>query len=187
MADEIVTLASIYVLLLDDPVPKKRKKVKRSSWIHPWMARREERGFYHQLFQEISAEDTPAFFELMRMNKTHFHYLVETLSCKLSRKDTIMRKSIKPAEICCLALRFLATGESFRSLHFQFRLGRQTISTAITDCIQGDLRRNGTIISQNPKFNQRVGTNCCQVRTEMEFAKHPGCHRWKENHIRAAK
>ena len=44
-----------------------------------------------------------------------------------------MRERIEPGEMCALALRFLATGESFRSLHFQFRLGKETISRAISE------------------------------------------------------
>ena len=136
MADEnktLLNLTAICVILLGSPAPKKQKTKNRSCWIRPWIARREERGFYHQLFQEISAEDTPAFYELMRMNKTNFHYLVDTLYYKLAKRDTTMRKCIKPAEMCCLASRFLATGESFRSLHFQFWLGRETVSQAIED------------------------------------------------------
>ena len=106
---------------------KRRKRKKRSCWIHPWLARRKERGFYYQLFQEISVEDTPAFFELMRMTKSNFDFLVEILYPKLAKKDTIMRNSIKPAEMCCLALWFLATGESFRSLHLVVKRFRKSL------------------------------------------------------------
>ena len=119
--------------------------------------RREERGFYHQLLSEISVEDTAAFHELLRVTKTQFHVLVDTLSPRLTKRDTVMRESIKPGEMCALALRFLATGESFRSLHFQFRLGRETISQAISEvCLAiyeemgtnfGNLKEGGTCLT----------------------------------------
>ncbi|XP_068115975.1 uncharacterized protein [Hyperolius riggenbachi] len=51
-------------------------------------------------------------------------YLVSPLIC---RQHTNMRQPVSPAERLLLTLRFLATGESFASLHFQFRLGRSTI------------------------------------------------------------
>ena len=37
-----------------------------------------------------------------------------------------MRKSIKPDEQCCLFLRHIASGESFRSLEYQFPISRRT-------------------------------------------------------------
>ena len=148
--DEIITLTAIYVLLSDTSAKKRRKRKKRSCWIRPWLARRKERGFYHQLFQEISVEDTPAFFELMRMTKSNFDFLVEILYPKLAKKDTIMRNSIKPAEMCCLALQFLATGESFRSLHFQFRLGRKTVSQIIQDVCKAIYEVMGSLYLKTP-------------------------------------
>lgn len=149
--DDVAILSAICVLLMDEDKQKERRKRERSTWIRPWLARREERGFFHQLFKEISVEDTPAFFELMRMNKQNFRHLVDMLHCRLARRDTNMRHSIKPDEMCCLTLRFLATGESFRSLHFQFRLGRQTVSNAILDVCEGIYEELGPVFLKTPK------------------------------------
>ena len=43
-----------------------------------------------------------------------------------------MRKSIKTDQQCCLFLRYIASGESFRSLEYQFRISRRTISRVIS-------------------------------------------------------
>ena len=43
-----------------------------------------------------------------------------------------MRKSIKPNEQYCLFLRYIASGESFRSLEYQFQISRRTISRVIS-------------------------------------------------------
>ena len=69
-----------------------------------------------------------------------------------------MRESIKPGEMCALALRFLATGESFRSLHFQFRLGRATITGNLRS-LHSNLRGNGPNLCEDAKFKNRMGTN----------------------------
>ena len=124
-------LSTILIILFDDKTNKEEKN--RSTWVRPSLARREERRFYHQLLSEISVEDTAAFHELLRVTKTQFHVLVDTLSPRLTKRDTVMRESIKFGEMCALVLRFLATVESFRSLHFQFRLGREAISQAISE------------------------------------------------------
>ena len=43
-----------------------------------------------------------------------------------------MRKSIKPNEQYCLFLMYIASGESFRSLEYQFQITRQTIYRVIS-------------------------------------------------------
>ena len=43
-----------------------------------------------------------------------------------------MRKSIKPNEQYCLFLRYIASGESFWSLEYQFQISRRTISRVIS-------------------------------------------------------
>ena len=84
-SDDVAVLTAIYVLLMDEEKQREKEKLKRSKWIRPWLARREERGFFHQLFQDISVEDTPAFFKLMRMRKQQFRQLVDMLHCRLAR------------------------------------------------------------------------------------------------------
>ena len=66
------------------------------------------------------------------MDRLHFQFLVERLYPRLIKRDTVMRKSIKPDEQCCLFLRYIASGESFRSLEYQFRISRRTISRVIS-------------------------------------------------------
>ena len=72
------------------------------------------------------------FSEFIRLDRLHFQFLVERLYPRLIKRDTVMRKSIKPDEQCCLFLRYIASGESFRSLEYQFRISRRTISRVIS-------------------------------------------------------
>ena len=57
----------------------------------------------------------------------HFDYLVERLYPYLIKQETIMRESIKHSEQCCLFLRYLASGKTFHSLEYQFRVSRRSI------------------------------------------------------------
>ena len=52
----------------------------------------------------------------------------ELLALSLLKKDTVKREFIKPEEKCCIALRYFASVESFRSLEYQFWISRQAIS-----------------------------------------------------------
>ena len=55
---------------------------------------------------------------------------------KLSKRDTRFIKSIPAAEVLALNLRFLASGDSQKSLNFTFRIATTTISNIIKEtCI----------------------------------------------------
>ena len=64
----------------------------------------------------------------VRLNTTSFEKLVELLAPSLLKKDTVMRECIKPEEMCCVALRYFASGESFCLLEYQFRISRKALS-----------------------------------------------------------
>ena len=61
-------------------------------------------------------------------------YATEPDICKQSTK--MGGELIVPVKRRALRLRFLATGESFRSLHFQFRVSRPAISCIVTKCVK---------------------------------------------------
>ena len=88
MADETLLLAATVLLLLDENDKPKLGKRKRLHWVLPWIARKEERRMYHQLFQELSLEDTPSFREFMRMDRDHFQSLAVTLYRRLMKNET---------------------------------------------------------------------------------------------------
>ena len=62
-----------------------------------------------------------------------------------------MRECIKPEEMCCLTLRYLASRESFRSLEFQFRIGRKTIASIILDVTTTIVKELGSDYLVTPK------------------------------------
>ena len=123
------SIVLLLMMLLDDD----RTTRKRKSWCRDWLLRRAERGAFHMIFKELALEDTAGFNEYMRMPYDKFVALVEAVTPLIQKKDTIMRDSIKPNERLALTIRFLATGESFQSLSFQFRIGRTTISNIVME------------------------------------------------------
>ena len=65
------------------------------------------------------------------MDEDTFKVLVEKLTPYLKKKTTMMREPILVEEKLALTLRFLATGESYASLSFLFRIHHSTISKFI--------------------------------------------------------
>ena len=58
------------------------------------------------------------------MNRMQINYLVERLYPYFIRQGIIMTENIKPSEQSCLFLRYVASGETFRSLEHQFRVSK---------------------------------------------------------------
>ena len=70
------------------------------------------------------------------MSPERFEHLLQLTGHELSKKDTRFRKAIPAAERLALTLRFLASGDSQKSLSFAFRIGTTTVSKIISEtCI----------------------------------------------------
>ena len=89
---------SCICILLDKDDCKGFCPDKRSVWVKSWLEKRAEQGAYHNLFQELLLDDAKSFKEFIRMDRLHFQFLVERLYPCLIKRDTVMRKSIKPDE-----------------------------------------------------------------------------------------
>ena len=77
--DKDIVLSTI--LLLDNEKQTMEEEKKSSTWVCPWLTRRKEQGFYHQLLTEISVVDTPGFHELLRVMRLY--------SCRVATRATI--------------------------------------------------------------------------------------------------
>ena len=83
---------------------------------------------------KLSLQDTSAFKEIMRMSPDQFKEILNGNEPDICKQSTKMGgEPIVPVERRALALRFLATSESFRSLHFQFRINGPAISYIVTE------------------------------------------------------
>ena len=122
--------------MLSDEDEEPTKKRNRVEWIRPWIARREQRGVYHLLIRELSLEDATSYQAFFRINKEQFQFLVGEIANRIAKKDTVMRSSIKSDERLAVTLRFLATGETFKSLEYSFRISRTTISSIVLECCE---------------------------------------------------
>ncbi|XP_069586542.1 uncharacterized protein [Ranitomeya imitator] len=111
---------------------KQRRRSHRRFWLHPIVEVRESRGAYHCLFGELN-DNLEKYFEYTRMYQNSFRYLLHLVEGAITRKDTQLRRSISSEERLLVTLRFLATVETLRSLHFQFRIGVSTLSGIIAD------------------------------------------------------
>ena len=92
-----------------------------------WISRREERGVFHHLIRELEVGDVVAYKEFFRMTKEQFCFLLRKVSPLIQKKEqpppiNTVRATIQPDERLAVTLRYLATGETYHSLEYSFRI-----------------------------------------------------------------
>jgi len=101
-----------------------------------WIKRRKERGML-KVVEELRVEDIAAYKEMLHMNCETFAEILTTIGPEIATHQVVGgHRVISPAAGLIFTLRFLATGETFRSLHFQFRMGKSTISYIVREVCQ---------------------------------------------------
>lgn len=82
---------------------------------------------------ELLAEPSGEFNNFVRMSCNDFEYLVQKISPLVVKQDTRWRDSIPVKIRLAVTLRFLATGDNYRSLHYLFKISSQIISNIIPE------------------------------------------------------
>ena len=131
-----IAALSLLNLLEDNDRHWKRGKTRN------WIKRRAQQGLFNNLVRELSIEDTAAYKEMMRM--THEDFL--RILCLIERDITPEEISggtdvITSKARLTLTLRFLATGESYRSLSFQFRISKAAISYIVFEVCNAIMKK----------------------------------------------
>jgi hypothetical protein len=67
------------------------------------------------------------------MFSTDFEYLLQKIGPSISKENTNWRECIPPKIRLAVTLRFLATGDSYRSLNFLFKISSQIIARIIPE------------------------------------------------------
>lgn len=136
IAAVILLLSSSYLLLTtkDDDDSEYESSQHRSVWVRNWLKKRETDGVYAKLLIELRSGDSGEqrlFQEFLRMTATEFEELLELVKPLIEKQDTKFRKAIPAGERLAVTLHYLATGQSFRSLQYVFRIPQNTISRII--------------------------------------------------------
>ena len=115
---------------------RRRRRRQRRCWVRPWLTRRNQLGQYDQLMTELEREDPAAYRNFIRMDRELFRELVERVSPRITRIDNNYRTPLEPALMVAITLRYLATGASYHTLMYSFRVAHNTISIVIRQVCQ---------------------------------------------------
>ena len=120
-------------ILEQERVMEKRKRRRHRSWIRPWIRRHSTHGG-EVLLQELATEDPRSYMNVLRMNTT-FDELLSLVHSKIQKQDTPMRCALPARLKLEVTLRFLASGDSFKSLSYFFRLPPSSISKFLPEVL----------------------------------------------------
>ncbi|XP_031330007.1 uncharacterized protein LOC116160983 [Photinus pyralis] len=129
---QVVACASASLLIMSVLVEEEKTKRKRKHkvWVPRFLKSRDAK----QLLIDLRQDDGSGLFNnFCRMSPEDFDALASLVDERVRKKDTNYRSSI-PVEVrLAITLRFLATGDSYRSLMYLFGVSRQLISRIIPE------------------------------------------------------
>ena len=110
---------------------QERRRRRRQYWVKPWIQRRELFGTFEQLMVELEREFHGDFKGYLRMEPAMFHELVDRMTPRIEKRKTNYRSPLIPGLRMAVTLRYLATGDAYRSLMYSFRVPHNTISVIV--------------------------------------------------------
>ena len=121
MSTEVVRAGVVVVaLLLRKELEKRKKRKSRKVWVKNWVGRREKYGASSTLSKELKDEDPVAYRNMLRLGGAQFVALLQMIDGMIKKQGTKMRMAVPTATKLEITLRYLATGDSFKSLEYCF-------------------------------------------------------------------
>lgn len=141
------TIAAAAYLVIAINRKKKRRK-------HRWWRRElyvDGQETRNNLYNKLLADDEALFLNFTRMSKEDFEYLLEKVSPIIKKDDTNFREVISPRVRLLVTLRYLATGDSYPSLMYLFRISEPSISRIIPEVCRAliDILHDFVRVSKN--------------------------------------
>lgn len=135
-SDDEILMLSAALLCVKGKSPKKKKK--RDYWVRPIFTseNRDAFGQLNLLQDMILCDDEEKFFNFTRFSRSEYLDIFEQVKDKIRKQDTNFRRAISPEVKLALTLRYLATGASMTSLHYDFRLGISTVSGILSETLK---------------------------------------------------
>ncbi|XP_034834262.2 uncharacterized protein [Maniola hyperantus] len=111
----------------------KRRKSRR-IWVHEINEKRKKLG-ENLLCKELESHED-RFYTYFRMSPGSFEDLHNLLKPHITKQNTRFREAISSRERLALTLRFLTTGDCYKTLSFSYRIGNSTVSKIVTEVCQ---------------------------------------------------
>ena len=129
----------------------RKRPQNRSVWVRLYLKRRETKGHYDNLIQELAEEDPLLYKNFMRLDEGLFDEIVVRVTPLIEKKTTWWREPLSVGLRVAITLRFLATGSSYRTLGYSFRVPHNTISLIIPETCRAIVTAFGDEVLKMPR------------------------------------
>lgn len=135
MSSEQIEIAIIQIIEELLVIKRKFEARKKRIWVKKWIKRRNQLGASNTLLKELAAEDPKSYFNYLRINEEMFNTLLEKIRPRIQKQDTMMRCALPVKLKLEVTLRYLATGDSFKTLQYIYRVGKSTICAFLPEVL----------------------------------------------------
>ena len=115
---------------------RRRTRRQRTQWVRQWLLRRPMYGQYEKLMHELTTEDPTSFKNFLRVDPDIFMELLHRVGPRIEKQDTFFRKALPPGLKLAVTLRYLATGDSYKSVAYSFRVAFNAVCIFIPEVCQ---------------------------------------------------
>ena len=112
-----------------------RQRRHRIYRFRPWptQAELEEGGLYNRLMTMYHLDDPMAYRNFIQMPPELCQELEQRITTEFQRDRTLMRVPVNPGVKLAVTLTHLATGDSYTTLQYSFRVASQTIAKFVPE------------------------------------------------------
>lgn len=111
----------------------KKRNNKKRLWAREYVRRRETDNVVQIMMEDLRNDSTDTFTKFFRMSSFEFDFLLNKLRHIIAKRDTNMRKAISAETRLAITIRYLSSGDSYRSLMLLFRVAHNTISKIVSE------------------------------------------------------
>ncbi|CAH1993157.1 unnamed protein product [Acanthoscelides obtectus] len=138
--------SEIDTLILLYSISEKRKK---SVWMNDYLKKRNTHGEFN-LLKELNDGQMKMYF---RLNKNQFDELHNLVINDITGRGCNAQQPIESELKLAVCLRYLATGDTFRSIGFSYRIGERTVSKIVTEVCKAIWKNMQPLYMPNPTID----------------------------------
>ncbi|XP_064100819.1 uncharacterized protein LOC135211441 [Macrobrachium nipponense] len=161
----------------------KKQRRRRRCWMWPYLQRREENGYCDNLMRELAIETPGMYRNFMGITVNFFNEIVERVTLYIGKTLTFWRRPILPG-LRVAIISFLTTGDSYKSLSFQFRVAHNTISSIVPGTCRAIVAAFGDEVIQLPTTPEEWKTVARGFQERWNFPHTLGTVDWKRTRIK---